>query len=241
MIANVVYGLSVFSDYANISYSNENILEIVSEFEKNKLKLLPSIFHEVRPNGMVEERMQFFSEDKAIVIFIYSDRILLQSISSSKSGFKQREIEVLQKDLFKYITLILRVLSKRTSNPNRLAWVTSYINFDLSDEKKSLFKDKFLNKVSFFTKNPLDDLLVRYAAQRDLNVLGDVEKTNIVLTIASVLAGLGPKLDVDGYRIDYDINTWHGDKRSRFDSEKIKAFIEQAVVIQKQLDEEVIS
>ena len=47
-------------------------------------------------------------------------------------------------------------------------------------------------------------------------------------------------MEVDGYRIDFDINTWQENRKNRFYNEDIKAFVEKSIAFQKCLEEDFI-
>ena len=45
---------------------------------------------------------------------------------------------------------------------------------------------------------------------------------------------------MNGFKIDYDINTWQGNRRNRFEVESFSEFVERATEIQKALNEEML-
>ena len=240
MISNIIYRLSCFADYAQLTYNKKDLIRILDEFDEEKIE--PTLFPEVHPNGEVSQRMQFTiqSKDKVITIIIASDRIDVQVDSREKNGFNSELRPEIKKDMLLYMQKILELFRDCTALPYRLAWFTSYIYFEVSNEEKVRFRNKFLYELDFFKTNRLDDMIARYAAMREITIKGDKERINVVTTISRFFNNAGSDREVDGFRIDYDINTWQGNRRSRFDDKSIEVFAISALEIQDTLNKDIL-
>lgn len=241
MISNVSYIFSVFSDYSNLSYNQDDVTHILNKFKERGIDFVPLVFNEVLQSSNTVKRMHFYYESKMFLLALNSDRISFSFASDKKQGFSSDEIISMKKLLLESINPILDLIENRTSLPNRLSWCTSYINFDLSDSEKEAFRCRFQASIPFFSVSPLDELVARYGANRNVKIKGQDEKLNVILTVARNYFNFISEKQIEGYKIDYDINTWQGNKKSRFDLERIKEFIDNATVIQNELNKEVLS
>ncbi len=83
-------------------------------------------------------------------------------------------------------------------------------------------------------------MIARYAAKRDITIKGNNERINVVTTISRYFNNVAPDKEVDGFQIDYDINTWQGNRRSRFDDKSIEVFAISALEIQDTLNKDIL-
>lgn len=240
MISNVSYVFSIFSDYSNLSYNQDDVDRILRKFKEKDIDFVPLVFNEeLQPSNTVK-RMHFYCEKKLFLLALNYDRISFSFASAKKQGFSSEEITSLKKLLLDSIKLILSLIDDRTSLPNRLSWCTSYINCELNENEKNEFRKKFLRDISFFTKSPLDELVARYGANRNIKINGNEEKLNVIMTVAHNYLNFAKESPIEGYKIDYDINTWQGNKKGRFDFNNINEFIDKANLIQNELSKEVL-
>ena len=238
MFSNVIYKLSAFSDYSSISYNQQDIIEIMQKF--NDLNLVPSVFQEVLPNGALSKRMQFVGNNGLILFIINSGRIDIQITSEKKEGFSKDEIPNIKTKIISIYDDLYTILDKLASDPNRLAWYTSYIYFELIDLQKEQYRNRFLKDISFFNDGRLDDMVVRYATRKETDIDALKEKINIITTINRIEDFIGPDSPVDGYKIEYDINTWQGNKKNRFTTTNVETFINISMNYQEKLNKEFI-
>ena len=239
MVSNITYRLSAFSDYSLISYNKEDVIKILSDF--TDVILSPTVISEVLSGNVVSQRMQFLAQNGLLLITILSERIDIQVTSNRKDGFQPDEIEDVKRKLGQYMELILNVFSNRVSSPYRLAWFTSYVCFEQTVEEKNAFRDKFLKELNFFKTNRIEDMIARFGAQRTVEISGREETLNVLLTVNRHIIDQGTDMEVDGYKADYDINTWQGNRVNRFSIEGMKEFVEKAFIQQEALNEEVLS
>ena len=235
MFSNVIYKLSTFSDYSSISYNQDDTFTFIKSL--SDFNLVPSIYQEILPNGSLSRRLHFLGNN-GLLIMINSGRIDIQLTSDKKEGFDKEAISSIKEIFMKIYNCIFSLWGEIVSNPNRLAWYTSCVYFEITENQKADYRNRFLKEISFFKEDRLDDMIVRYATRKDANIQDLNEKINIITTINRIEENLDSDAPIDGYRIDYDINTWQNNKRNRFSCENIETFMNISTDLQQKLDEE---
>lgn len=237
-VSNIVYKLSSFADYNDLDYNKEDVIKILNSFDDPTFA--PSVVSEIRADGSVKQRMQFTAQNGLFIIAINSGRIDIQRTSNEKSGFPAEKLPEVKKCLMESLTKLYDIFGSRVSIPSRLAWNTSYVYFDITDEKKEAYRNKFLKELDFFKENRLEDTVIRYAGQRVVSISAENERINVLATINSYISDPGTDIEVNGFRIDYDINTWQGNHRNRFEIGSFAEFVDRAIEIQSALNKEVL-
>ena len=238
MISNITYKLSTFSNYSFLSYNKNDVIKVLSVFDDPTLA--PGTMQEIHFDGVVSQRMQFVAQNGLFVMVINSDRIDISLTSNEREGFSKAKIPEIVEELTKSMEKLFSVFEDRVSIPNRLAWNTSYVYFDISEDEKKLFRARFLKDLEFFENSRLDDTVIRYAGQREAIIENQLEKINVLATINSYVTDPGTEIEINGFRIDYDINTWQGNRLNRFHSPGIKEFVDKAVLLQNELNNEIL-
>lgn len=239
MISNISYKLSLFADYMDIAYTNENIFKIMSVFTGENI--LPGVISEVMQNGNTSKRLQFVSENGAIVVTILSSRIDVEITSLDKSGFTGEEIEQLSEKLQEIIVKIYKAFSDKIPDANRLAWFVTYMNFELSSEEKKNYRNMFVKQIPFYESNMTDEFMVRYSGTKDITINGILENVNAITTISYIVFNQGIDAEIDGYKIDFDINTWQGNRKNRFNTDNLSEFVNEARKVQSELEVDFIN
>lgn len=238
MVSNITYRLSCFADYSQLTYKKEDVIAVLNNFDS--VMLMPSIISEALSDREVSQRMQFLAQGGLLLITIASQRIDVQITSNDKSGFDSESITRVYKDLLDNMKKILSIFVERVAEPYRLAWFTSYVYFDQTKEEKENFRNKFLNELDFFKEGRLDDINAVYGARRDIKIGDREERLNVLTTVSRYLAGIGTDKEVDGFQIDYDINTWQGNRKNRFSLKELDEFVYGSVEIQNTLNKEIL-
>lgn len=238
MVSNITYKLSCFADYSQLKYNKEDIITILKAYDN--VILTPSIITEMLQNGEVSQRMQFSAQGGLLMITILSQRIDIQITSNDKNGFTDEDVSKVHANLLDNMKKILSIFGDRIADPYRLAWFTSYVYFELTDEEKTNFRNKFLNELEFFREGRLDDINVVYGARRNIKIADREERLNVLTTIFGYLTDVGTDEEVNGFRIDYDINTWQGNRKNRFTHKDIEEFISGSLNIQYSLNKEIL-
>lgn len=237
MVSNIIYRLSLFADYTQLAYNKQDMISILNAFDNT---MIPVLFQETMGDGSTNQRMQFSTPDQTEVIKLGADRIDIQLASNTKEGFNGDHLEEIKEKLFYYYTKIHEVFHERVQMAYRLAWFTSFVFFDIGDQERQAFRDRFIKQIDFFNQNRLEDTIVRYGAQRDADISNNMERINVIMTISRYKATFGIDNEADGYLIDYDINTWQGNRTNRFGIEAVKEFEIGALSIQNDLNKEII-
>ena len=237
MMSHVLMRLSSFADYDSLSYSNKHIKKIFDFF--SDVELLPNIIPEISQNGMSSPRMQLKVSNFPIIITILTNRIDIDIFSNNQEGFNEEEKSYFNKEILKYMKDIIKCFSNEIQFANRLAWFVSYIYYEISEEDKLNFKNKYLNKTNFFNENETDDFNVRYCSRRTNELIH--EHFNIIMSI-SRLSTISPQnVIIDGYKIDFDINTIHENKKNRFSEHDYDEFLKVVLKYQEELEGEFIN
>ena len=238
MIANVLYRFSIFADFQFITYNKQNIIKLLKVFDNEEF--LPSVIQELLPTGVIAQRIQLIAKDGFSSITFLSERIDIQIIASRKEGFNNVEIKSNKDLLANYMKTIYDVFSDVIPEANRLAWIVDYVNFELTSEQKSLFKNRFQKELPFFKEGETEDMLIRYSAKKRSSVNNKEEVFNVITTIGKWLTNPQTELEIDGYKIEYDINTDGNNKKNRFDKESFDDFISKASAFQEEMNKEFV-
>ena len=239
MMSHVLMRLSSFADYESLSYSNKNIKKIFDFF--SDVELLPNIIPEISQNGKSSPRMQLKVSNFPIIITILTNRIDIDIFSNNQEGFNEEEKSNFNKEILKYMKSIVKCFSSEIQFANRLAWFVSYIYYEISEEDRLNFKNKYLNKTEFFNENETDDFNVRYCSRRISELIH--EQFNIIMSIGRLSTISPPPQNVliDGYKIDFDINTIHENKKNRFSEYDYDEFLKVVLKYQEELEGEFIN
>lgn len=236
IVANISCKLSCIGNYASLTYNKDDVISILSSIDDPMLS--PSIIQEINPTGQVTQRMQFVTNNGLVVFAIHSDRIDITVTSDKKQGFSNHDKVVAKEKIVSLMEKILSIFYDRVDAPNRLAWNPTYVIFETTDEEKRQYRNRFVKEVSFFQEKPLDEFLVRYATRKEYSINDKDELFNVLTTISSVISDPGSEKDITGYKVEYDINTWQGNKKCRFDYNDIKTFVQKSIDVQIALDKE---
>lgn len=238
MVSNISYKLSAFADYTNISCTSENIMKIISAFKG--IDFLPNVISEMLSDGNVSQRIQLRIASGGLSVTILSERIDIELSSGRKEGFSADEKKSLQKELYQMLSTVYQVFDEVIPIANRVAWFVSYVLFEIGDNEKQEYINRFLKKPAFYQANSTDDLLVRFSGREESLIAGRKENINVITTISRLLSDPGAPVEIDGYKIDFDINTWQENRKNRFDCPNIEDFIAVAYGYQNKLEADFI-
>lgn len=238
MVVNIAYMLSSFADYTHLSYNKKDVIDILSSSDDPTLS--PNMAQEILPDGSVVQRMNFTGRDGDLSVALRCARMDYSLVTSSPDGFSDIEVTEVKDVLISAFEDVCGVFGERAPLPARLAWNTSYLYLAQKEDERAAFRDRFLLPVELFEEGRLEDTLIRYAARRDVSIGGREERLNVIATITDFAPPTKETVDVRGYRIDYDINTWQGDGRNRFGQNDIGEFVDVAKEIQRQLNSEML-
>ena len=121
----------------------------------------------------------------------------------------------------------------------RMAFVSSYVYHDVVDDKKKSFRDSFLCPLECYSNEKwLADFSARYVGICEIKIKEEAERVNLVTSIEPcVTPFISNSVQIDGYKIDIDINTWQGNKINRFNPSDYKKFIDETCVKRDEIKE----
>lgn len=237
MIAHIFTRLSSFADYRVLEYSNENIKRIVDSFRA--VDVVPSMVSESVQFREQLPRIQLMSLRFPLFITILTQRIDISVSATAKDGFSDVERSEQKHNLPFYLESILNLFSDKIPLANRLAWFNTYMYFDIDEIEKMSFKQKCLKETKFFSKHPTDDFSARFSSREECTQMQ--EQFNVLMSVNKIFTHGPEKFTVDGYKIDFDINTLQENQKNRFQGQDCYIFAEAATMYQSQLEGEFIN
>lgn len=238
MISCIIIRLSSFGDYSNIIYNNENLLKLLNKFDGTDF--LPRIVQEMLPDASISTRIQLSSPSGANIITILSTRIDIEFASNRKEGFTKVELKELKDKSVQYLNWVYKAFSDVIQDANRMAWFVTNMLFEIDDTEKIRYREKYLKNVEFYSNDMTDEFCVRYSARKAYSDDCFCDDFNVITTINKWNSSIG-FTQVDGYKIEFDINTLSENKRNRFNSSNFGLFTDAAVVYQNKLEEDFIN
>lgn len=160
--------------------------------------------------------------------------------SGRKEGFSDDEKKSLRSEIYQLLKTVYQLFDEVIPIANRVAWFVSYVLFEIGDNEKEEYINRFLKRPAFYQSNSTDDLLVRFSGRDESSIAGHLETINAITTISRLISVPGAPIEVDGYKIDFDINTWQENRKNRFDYPNIENFIAVACEYQNKLEADFI-
>lgn len=237
MLSNIIYKFSAFADYSVIKYSQENISQMLAVFADKKL--LPGMVMQSAPEGL-SQRIQLINVEHTMTITVLRERIDIEIYSNKREGFSEQEVSMRCEEMANMMQEIYALFEEYVPDAWRLAWNVSYAYFDISQDEKNVFRSKFLKELPFYQGSSTDEFIAQYAGIVSRNVGAQKEDINVLTTITRLYKDAAEGFAVDGYKIDFDINTHQEKRKNRFRGEVMSEFITMAVEIQNTLIGEVV-
>lgn len=227
MVSNVMYKFSVFGDFSQLKYSSDNMKKLL-DVKAEKI-LIPNVISQAGLSGTVEQRMQLVSTDHTIIISVLQERIDVEIYSDKQTGFGSEHFRKIVLQLVELMRQIHLVFQEEISDATRMALVARYVYFDISDEIKAGFRDRFVNTLDFYKDKMTDEFFVNIVGNITYKINNKDEVMNVVTVITRLFPsqGIGVDIPVDGYQIDFDINTMPQNKENRFNPEVYDEFAKQ--------------
>lgn len=199
MIANIMYKFSIFGDFTQLKYSSENMKNMLDV--KSEKALLPNVISQIGVSGGAEQRMQLVSNDHTIILSVLQERIDIEIYSDKQEGFRDEEINKIMDTLGSIMEQINNVFQDNIPLANRMALVTSYVYFDVSDEDKLRFRNRFVKPLDFYKETMTDEFFVNLVGNITYNINNRDEKMNVVTVINRLFPSVGKGIDgpADGY------------------------------------------
>lgn len=227
MLSNIMYKFSVFGDFTQLKYTSENIKNMLDI--KSEKVLLPNVISQLGVSGSVEQRIQLVSVDHTVTLSVLQERIDVEIYSDKQEGFHDEDVKKTMDELRSIMGQIYNVFSDDIPMATRIAMITSYVYFDISDEEKIRFRNRFVNDIGFYKDTMTDEFFIDLVGNVTYNMNNRDEMVNAITMIKRLFpsAGIGVDGPVDGYQVDFDINTVPKNKKNRFAPDVYEEFFKQ--------------
>lgn len=238
MVSSIFIKLSSFGDYSDITYNNEYLMRVLNEFSGTDF--LPGVAQEILPDSTISSRIQLRSPSGSDIITILSTRIDIEFASDRKEGFTKKEQSEIKNKGTQYLKWIYDAFKDIIPDANRMAWFVTYMLFEIDETEKIHFRDKYLKTTNFYSSDMTDEFGVRYSGRKSYKDASFSDDFNIITTINKWNSSVGLN-QVDGYKIEFDINTIKENKKNRFNNSSFELFVNAAIHYQEKLEEDFIN
>lgn len=239
MLSNISYKFSAMADFSSIQYNQETLIKLLQGFEGEHW--VPNMMQMPTPNGYVTGGgIQLFSEQNNRNMVLMPNRFDVQWSAEQKQGFMDEEQESAFCEMPEQMKRLYGILGDGIPEAMRLAWDVVYAYFEIDEIKRMQFRSRFVRDVPFYTEHAVDEFAVNFVGRTETDIAGAKENINVVTNLNRWFPEAGMGFRVDGYRIEFDINTDQWNKKTRFAPEMFGEFVTKAVEIQRKLEEEVL-
>lgn len=122
-----------------------------------------------------------------------------------------------------------------------MALITEYVYFEIGIEKRKAFRDKFIRVPKYYENKKTDEVVVKLFGRDKIDINNKDEDINIITNVDRWFpgSGIGMTASVDGYRVEFDLNTSPENKKNRFTEESLPVFVEKMQDIKALLSKEI--
>lgn len=240
MLSNISYKFSAIADFSSIQFNQDTLLKLLQGFAGENW--VPNMMQMPTPNGYVTGGgIQLFSEQNNRNIALMPNRFDIQWSAEQKQGFSKEEQKTAFKEMPEQLKKVYAIFGDAIPEAMRLAWDVIYAYFEIDEETRKRFRDRFVKDTPFYTEHAVDEFATNYVARTEVDIAGIKEPMNVVTNINRWFPEAGMGFRVDGYRIEFDINTNQWNKKTRFSPAMFDEFVAKSVEIQRLLEKEVLN
>jgi len=231
------YQISYFGSWDDVVPSSETISLLLEAFQGENL--LPTTIQQIAlaANGPKQiQRLRLASTEEEWVLDIEPNRINLSQTSSSPF------VDLLG-DVGEFASIgrghILRVLNQFPKLGSRLALVSRYFldKIDTADTAQVL--SLFVNPIRYYNENPPVNWEVRSNARVPMDLGAKQELLNVITKISRVQCTSsdesGFETESDRLKMEIDINTFQGNKETRFSEDHLGEFLSRAMTLESEI------
>ncbi len=224
MISAVSETFSMFADFTGLGYSMK-FLDPLMKWSGEQFN--PVILCEPLSNGQVIQRIGMISSDGSKKIQIMSNRIDVVLFATRKEGFNSSELDINADEALQIFKKIYEIFNDIIPIANRMAYISSYVYHEIEDEEKKIYRNRFLKIPEGYSEATLtDEFSARYCSREEIQIQEYMEKLNMITNIYRLdTRMLMFPIQIDGYKIDFDINTSQENKKNRFSVESFGFFL----------------
>ena len=229
------YQASIFGDFSEIVPSPD-VVKILLNLYQDK-NLLPSTFQEISPYAKGPEtrlKLSTPTTNEWIINFA-THRVDVEKNPTDIKGNNIGPVEDFTKQAQELLNITLEEYKKKG---NRIALITS----EIAEEKPEAKLDKLYlliyKPIDFYKKNLPFEWNSRFASKQTIDINNTSEPINVITSINRIKGQLTHPttvLELDRIEINFDINTFHGNKDYRFDKDSIASFYDETTKIRGQL------
>lgn len=238
MLANISYKVSAFVDFTNLEAEPKTVIDILQEF--NNYSMMPAVADAFEFGNMPVPKLAFAMERNQKKIMIFNDRIDFLSVANTEGGFTEEEVGQMTAEA---ADIMGRLFQKYERKAYRLAIYKEYMLFKLAKEKSSTFAKEKFGYIPYYRDSDIVECSSRVVARENIEVqAGKQELCNMITMISRVdferMEGF-QKIMLDGFKLDFDLNTFQGNITPRFEGDAIISFCqkmnEKSEVLVKQI------
>ena len=226
---------SIFGNFVDIKPKPEIISDLLKMFES--MDMLPTSFTEITAQAP-QSRIRLESQNKEWAINIALGRIDIERVTDIDHINPE---DYFNNFIDKGIDIFKKILTKYNKKGYRLSFLTKGLLPELSEEHMVKIYKTIFSPIDFYSNNLPVEWNSRTIARVDKNFSGRKEILNVITivnrTIGQIINNI-EQLDFDRIEIAFDINTFQGNKDTRFTPENLEPFYQTSLSIRNEILEQ---
>lgn len=228
MVIDTSYTISAFGNFSDVIPTAETMQFFLNSFGKKDL--IPSVFQEYQieadiQKAMPVQRVSLISSDNKEQVTISSNRIDYQVMVNDDTKLDAQYRDGINQKVCNIYETIFKYFKKQST---RLALNAESLVVDISPEEVSDFMSKYSNPIAIFNENQMFEWSTRLVVKESRPINGQKETINIIAVIAKTMINKVEEdqtTNLDGFKINIDINTIAENELSRFSKPDIEDFV----------------
>jgi len=236
MLTNISYKVSAFADFSMLEPAPATVIDLLQDF--TDYNLMPAVTDNLQIGSMTMPNFVFALEQNYKKIAIFNNRIDFLCIAKESEGFNNENIHQMTNQAS---DIIGRVLSKCGDKSHRLGIYKEFILYKLNSEKNKLFTKEKFGFIPYYKDSEIIECGLRTVARECIKIQDNMEELCNIITTLNRISGLEDpqQTAIDGYKIDFDLNTYQGNTTARFEKESLISFCnklnEKSQILLKQI------
>lgn len=234
--AALSYQAGFFADFENITPNADTIPPLLNAFRD--LELLPTTFIQFS-EGKRHTRLRMATSTNEWFVDFDVHRINITKNPISHRGSNMGDIGEFSDKARDFVERIHKLFPRAGT---RLSLVTKNLLEERDDEQLKNAYRRVLNPSQFYVENPPHDWRARYVSRVSTVLDGNEEQLNVITTISRIQGEFSDMESVEAFdklQLEFDINTFQGNRTPRFDPEDLRIFFGKAMELREKLADEV--